>query len=158
MRSRTCETSHVGSTRPLLADRGLAAALEAQTRSAPITIELRPDGVERYPEEVEAAVYFSCLEALQNSAKYAGASSAIVKLSDGEDSLRFEVTDDGVGFDPSRVGYGTGLQGVADRLGALRGQLQVTSVEGMGTTVVGTIPIPEEEGEMDPTGSTASTP
>ena len=127
---------------PLLADRGLAAALEAQTRKAPIPVKVQVGGIGRYPQEVEAAAYFSCLEALQNVAKYAGASSAIVTLSDGEGQLRFEVTDDGIGFDPSAVGHGTGLQGIADRLGALRGVLQVTSAEGRGTTVVGTIPIP----------------
>ncbi|HJU57241.1 MAG TPA: histidine kinase [Actinomycetota bacterium] len=132
---------------PLLADKGLAAALEAQTRKAPISVEMRAESLGRYPVEVEAAAYFSCLEALQNVAKYAAASAATVNLSDGEGQLRFEVTDDGVGFDPSRVGYGTGLQGIADRLGALKGVLQVTSSEGKGTTVVGTIPIPGRKGD-----------
>jgi signal transduction histidine kinase len=138
---------------PLLADKGLAAALEAQTRKAPIPVEVRTNGIGRYPQEVEAAAYFSCLEALQNVAKYAGASAATVSLSDGEGQLRFEVTDDGVGFDPSRVGYGTGLQGIADRLGALQGLFQVTSSEGTGTTVVGIIPVSggkEDESDASP--------
>jgi signal transduction histidine kinase len=132
---------------PLLADKGLAVALEAQTRKAPIPVEVEANGLGRYPQEVEAAAYFSCLEALQNVAKYAAASVATVRLSDSEGQLRFEVTDDGVGFDPSRKGFGTGLQGIADRLGALKGMLRVTSAEGTGTTVAGTIPIPGTKGK-----------
>jgi signal transduction histidine kinase len=126
---------------PLLADQGLAAALEGQARKAPLPVEIHADGVARYQQEVEAAAYFSCLEALQNVAKYARASRAVVTLSDGDGRLRFEVADDGVGFDPTRVGYGTGLQGIADRLGALAGTLSVTSSEAAGTSVVGTIPV-----------------
>ena len=104
---------------------------------------MQAEGIERYPQEIEAAAYFSCLEALQNVAKYAQASRAIVTLSDGDGQLRFEVADDGLGFDPSHVGYGTGLQGIADRLGALAGTLTVTSSVGNGTTVAGTIPVPD---------------
>ncbi len=126
---------------PLLADQGLAAALGGQARKAPLPVEIHADGVARYPQEVEAAAYFSCLEALQNVAKYARASRAVVTLSDGDGRLRFEVADDGAGFDPTRVGYGTGLQGIADRLGALAGTLSVTSSEAAGTSVVGTIPV-----------------
>ena len=76
-------------------------------------------------------------------AKYAQASRALVTLSDGDGRLHFEVADDGLGFDPSDVGYGTGLQGIADRLGALAGTLTVTSSVGNGTTVAGTIPAPD---------------
>ena len=127
---------------PLLADQGLASALAAQARKASLPVEVQAQGVGRYPQEVEAAAYFSCLEALQNVAKYAHASRAVVNLSDGDGQLRFVVTDDGTGFDPSRVGYGTGLQGIADRLGALAGTLSVTSSENDGTTVTGVIPVP----------------
>jgi signal transduction histidine kinase len=130
---------------PLLADQGLASALAAQARKAPLPVEVRADGVGRYPQEVEAAAYFSCLEALQNVAKYAHASRAVVTLSDGDAQLTFEVTDDGAGFDPSHVGYGTGLQGIADRLGALAGTLSVQSAEHAGTTVAGVIPVPGTE-------------
>ena len=66
---------------PVLADQGLAAALRSQARKAPLPVEVEPDGVGRYPEETEAAVYFSCLEALQNVAKYAEARHATVRLS-----------------------------------------------------------------------------
>jgi signal transduction histidine kinase len=128
---------------PLLADKGLLSALEAQARKASLPVEVQAREIDRYPQEIEAAAYFSCLEALQNVAKYAQASRAIVTLSDGKGQLRFEVADDGLGFDPSDVAYGTGLQGIADRLGALAGTLTVTSSAGSGTTVAGTIPVPD---------------
>ncbi len=126
---------------PLLADKGLAAALQAQARRSTIPVEVVPDGVGRYPQEVEAAVYFSVLEALQNVAKYAGASRADVRLEQTGSALTFEVRDDGRGFDPASSGYGTGLQGIADRLAALNGSLRVASALGDGTTVTGVIPL-----------------
>jgi len=125
---------------PLLADKGLAAALEAQARKSPVPITVEPDGIGRYPQEAEAAVYFSCLEALQNVAKYADAASATVRLTAGDGGLRFEVVDDGRGFDPAATGYGTGLQGIADRLAALGGEVEVRSAPGSGTAVTGRIP------------------
>jgi signal transduction histidine kinase len=125
---------------PLLADKGLVTALEAQVRRAPIPMQIQDDGVGRYGQDVEAAVYFSCLEALQNIAKYAEATHAEIVLSNGEGVLRFEVRDDGVGFDPSRTGYGTGLQGIADRLAALEGTVEIRSAPGRGTTVTGSVP------------------
>jgi signal transduction histidine kinase len=126
---------------PLLADKGLAAALEGQARRAPLPVVIRADGIGRYPQEAEAATYFSCLEALQNVAKYADASRAVVTLSDGDGRLRFEVADDGIGFDLAATGYGTGLQGIADRIAALDGTLSVESTEGEGTRLAGSIPI-----------------
>jgi signal transduction histidine kinase len=126
---------------PLLADKGLVAALEAQARKAPFRVDVSPDGVGRYPQEVEAAVYFSILEAIQNTAKYANASSASVELTQHDGHLTFEVRDDGSGFDPGATGYGTGLRGIADRLAALEGSLRVRSSAGAGTTVAGSVPI-----------------
>jgi signal transduction histidine kinase len=124
---------------PLLADKGLAAALESQARKSPIPVTVESDGVGRHPQEIEAAVYFCCLEALQNVAKYAEANRATVRLSDGDGSLAFEVTDDGRGFDPSVTSYGTGLQGMADRLDAVGGSLELRSAPDRGTTVVGRV-------------------
>ena len=124
---------------PLLADKGLGAALTAQARKAALPVEVRADGVGRYPQEVEAAVYFCCLEALQNVAKYANASRATIDLWADERGLRFEVADDGAGFDPGKTAFGSGLQGMADRLDAIRGTLDVRSSPGGGTTVVGTV-------------------
>src|SRR5207344_3189005 len=98
----------------LLADRGLAAALEAQATKSSVPTTVRSDGVERHPREVEAAVYFTCLEALNNVAKYSGAKAATVSLAQANGTLTFTVADDGIGFDPGRVAYGTGLQGMAD--------------------------------------------
>jgi signal transduction histidine kinase len=126
---------------PLLADKGLVAALESQARKSTVSIAIEADGVGRYPQEAEAAVYFSCLEALQNVAKYASASRATIALSDGDGRLRFAVKDDGVGFDQGETSYGTGLQGIADRLAALDGAVEITSVAGGGTTVSGSVPV-----------------
>ncbi|HJQ72274.1 MAG TPA: histidine kinase [Actinomycetota bacterium] len=126
---------------PLLADKGLVAALESQARKSTVSVAIEADGVGRYPQEAEAAVYFSCLEALQNVAKYASASRATISLSDGDGRLRFAVKDDGVGFDLSETPYGTGLQGIADRLAALDGAVEITSVPGGGTIVSGSVPV-----------------
>ena len=124
---------------PLLADKGLAVALEAQARKAVVSTQVDAGGVGRYPPEVEATVYFSVLEALQNVAKYAEATEAIIRLAETDGALTFEVTDDGRGFDPETTGYGTGLQGIADRLDALGGTLGVRSARGAGTTVRGRV-------------------
>jgi signal transduction histidine kinase len=126
---------------PLLADQGLGPALQAQARKATVPVEVRADGLRRYAQEVEAAAYFSVLEALQNVVKHANTAGAIVTLRHEADRLTFEVVDDGVGFDPQENGLGTGLQGIADRLGALDGTLEVRSARGEGTTVSGRIPV-----------------
>jgi signal transduction histidine kinase len=130
---------------PLLADRGLPAALEAQARKSPVPVDVQARGVDRYPQEIESAVYFSCLEALQNIAKYAGASSASVELAHEDGHLTFRVTDDGRGFDATTRTYGTGLQGMADRLDSIGGTLEVDSTPGRGTTVAGRIPTPARD-------------
>jgi signal transduction histidine kinase len=126
---------------PLLADKGLAVALEAQARKSTIPTVVDAQELGRYSQEVEAAVYFSCLEALQNVAKYAQASTATVRLGQDDGVLRFEVDDDGDGFDPAATGYGTGLQGIADRLDAIGGEIAVRSSPGRGTTIAGRIPV-----------------
>ncbi|MEP6758279.1 MAG: histidine kinase [Actinomycetota bacterium] len=126
---------------PLLADKGLAAALIAQARKSPVPATVEADGVERLSEDVEAAAYFSCLEALQNVAKYAGATAVSIRLWQNDGRLGFAVADDGTGFDPASTGYGTGLQGIADRLGALDGTLSVVSAPGGGTKICGSLPV-----------------
>jgi signal transduction histidine kinase len=125
---------------PLLADGGLAAALEAQARKAPVRTSVEADDVGRYPQDVETAVYFCALEALNNVAKYAGATRAVVSLSQVHGTLTFRVSDDGVGFDPRGTSAGTGLQGMADRLESIGGRLVVESNPGRGTTVTGVVP------------------
>ena len=126
---------------PLLADQGLLPALQAQARKAPLPVEIDADGIGRYPQDAEAAVYFCTLEALQNVTKYASASRAKVGLSCSDGSLQFTVTDDGTGFDTATTRHGTGLQGMADRLAALGGALQVRSRPGYGTTLSGMLPV-----------------
>jgi signal transduction histidine kinase len=125
---------------PLLAGEGLVSALQAQARKAPVPTSVTADGVGRYPQDVEAAVYFCVLEALQNVAKYGDATRAEVRLAASGHDLKFEVTDDGAGFDPESRGYGTGLQGMADRLHAHGGSLDVRSSPGAGTTILGRLP------------------
>ena len=124
---------------PLLADKGLVAALEGQARKAAIPTDVRVENVGRYSQDVEATVYFCTLEALNNVAKYSGATRAEVRLAQANGELTFEIFDDGAGFDPSETRYGTGLQGMADRLDALGGTLEVRSAPGAGTTITGRV-------------------
>src|SRR5206468_12871141 len=124
---------------PLLADKGLGAALESQARKAAVPVSVLPNGIGRYPQEIEAAVYFCTLEALNNVAKYAEANSVKVGLTDEDGELQFRIVDDGRGFDKSVTDYGTGLRGMADRLEAVGGTLDVRSEPGQGTTIIGRV-------------------
>ena len=130
---------------PLLADKGLAAALESQARKAAIPVHVEADGIGRFPQDIEAAVYFSTLEALQNTAKYAEATAATVAIRRSDHQLTFSVSDDGRGFDAASNGRGSGLQGIADRLGALEGEVSVRSAPGRGTVVSGRLPLDAHE-------------
>ena len=130
---------------PLLADKGLGEALASQARKSALPTDVDANGLGRYPPEVEAAVYFCALEALQNTAKYSGASRASIRLASHDGQIVFEVRDDGSGFDLGRTGRGTGLQGMADRLEVLGGRLELTSAPGRGATVVGRIPVHQED-------------
>jgi signal transduction histidine kinase len=125
---------------PLLADKGLAAALEAQARKVSFPVRVEPNGVGRHSADAEATAYFCVLEALQNAAKYAKASSAIVRLRLEEGHLVFSVSDDGRGFDPAATPRGSGLQNMADRLEALGGEILIESAPDRGTLVTGRIP------------------
>ncbi|MET0782055.1 MAG: sensor histidine kinase, partial [Microbacterium sp.] len=128
---------------PLLVDQGLAAALDAQARRSPVPVRVHADGIGRFPVDVEAAVYFTCLEGLQNVAKYAEASEVDVAVARVNGHLEFSVRDDGRGFDTGTTTYGMGLRGMADRLAALDGDLVVTSSPGSGTTIAGRVPVGE---------------
>ena len=129
---------------PLLADQGLGAAIGAQARKAAVDTVVESDGIGRYDQQVEAAVYFCTLEALQNIAKYAEASHAVVRLAATDDQLSFEVQDDGRGFEPGAT-HGSGLQGMADRLDAMGGRLEIESRPGSGTVVRGVIELARSE-------------
>ncbi len=124
---------------PLLADKGLASALEAQGRRSPIPVQLSSDGAGRYRPDLEAAVYFCCLEALQNAAKYSAASQVQINLSQQNGDLVFEVRDDGRGYDARQVNRGAGLQNMVDRIEALGGTLEITTAVGAGTVVSGRV-------------------
>jgi signal transduction histidine kinase len=128
---------------PLLADQGLVPALQAQARRAALPVTIEADGIGRYPADVETTVYFCALEALQNITKYAAASRAVVGLSCSGGSLELNVTDDGLGFDPTAARRGTGVQGMTDRLAVLGGTLHIGSRPGHGTTVTGRLPVPD---------------
>ena len=125
---------------PLLADLGLAAALTTQAKKSPLPVMVQADGLSRFAEDTEATVYFCCLEALQNTAKYAGATRATIALRAEDAALTFTVSDDGAGFDSRHTPLGAGLRNMADRLAALGGRLEVTSAPGQGTTIAGYLP------------------
>jgi signal transduction histidine kinase len=126
---------------PLLAEKGLGVALESQARKATVPVVVDAEGIGRYSQDVEAAVYFSVLEALQNVQKYAQASQATVRLREKDGTLRFEVADDGKGFDLTTTTKGSGLTNMADRLDALDGDVQLTSDPGRGTQLRGSLPV-----------------
>jgi signal transduction histidine kinase len=123
----------------VLSDRGLGAAVEALAVRSPLPVRIVEVPEERLPEAVEAAAYFTISEALTNVAKYAGANEATVAVRRTDGHAEVEVADDGVGgADPDR---GTGLRGLADRLGALDGTLSLDSPPGSGTTLRAEIPV-----------------
>jgi signal transduction histidine kinase len=138
---RTFGTWPGGIYPPPLADQGLVEAITAHARRSSVSVSVEADGLGRFSQDAEAAVYFCTLEALQNVAKYAHASWARVHLRREDAHLAVEIIDDGVGFDPKVKGYGTGMQGMADRLAALGGELLVTSSPGEGTSVIGRVPV-----------------
>ena len=126
---------------PLLEEQGLSAALASQYQRSDLPVRMEVAGTRRYPIEVEAAVYFCVLEALQNAAKYAGASRIDVEIEEHDGGLSFEVRDDGAGFDENLVARGSGLQNMHDRLSTLGGKLQVLASPGGGASVAGWVPI-----------------
>ena len=125
----------------LLEDQGLVEALRSVASGMPIHASVRPDGSGRYTPEVESAVYFCCLEAIQNASKHAAGAKHITISLTQDERLGFEVRDDGDGFDAALSPAGAGLMNMRDRLAALGGELTVTSTPGKGTTVAGSLPV-----------------
>ncbi|HXS43995.1 MAG TPA: histidine kinase, partial [Solirubrobacteraceae bacterium] len=125
----------------LLIGGGLDDALRAAARHSPVPASVAITDVGRQPPQIEAAVYFCCLEAMQNAAKHANAKALAIVVSDG-DALRFSVSDDGCGFEAGELTGGRGLVNMRDRVAAAGGTLVVTSAAGRGTSVAGTIPHP----------------
>lgn len=127
----------------LLAERGLPEALRSAARGAPIATTVAADGVGRYSGELESAIYFLCLEALQNASKHAaGATEVTIALAERHSQLTAEIRDNGAGFDRERTTPGAGLTNMKDRLGAVGGELKVISAPGEGTLVRARLPLP----------------
>ena len=122
----------------MLTDRGLRAAVETLAGRAPVPVEIAEIPDQRLPEPVEAAAYYLIAEALTNVTKYARASSVRVRVAASDARVLVEVADDGVGgADPAK---GSGLRGLADRVEALGGSLEVRSPDGAGTSLRAELP------------------
>ena len=122
----------------VLTERGLTAAVGALATRCTVPVEVVQAPSDRLPPAIEATAYFTVSEALTNVAKYAEASHAVVSLDVTDDALVVEVRDDGIGG--ANTGGGSGLSGLADRVGALDGTLTVDSPLGAGTTVRAVLP------------------
>ncbi len=126
---------------PLLMDNGLPEALRAVAASSPLDVRAVTEGIGRFSSDIEAAVYFCCLEALQNAAKHAPGSQVELRLWVEEGGLLFTVSDDGPGFDTTTAQAGHGFMNMSDRLGAIGGSVRWDSRPGSGSVVRGSIPI-----------------
>jgi signal transduction histidine kinase len=126
---------------PLLADLGLAAALRAQASRSAVPVSVEADEIGRFGQDIESAVYFCCLEALQNTAKYAHATQARIGLQVRDGMFQFIVSDNGSGYDARRTPPGSGQRNMADRIAALGGQLEIQSTPGRGTSITGHLPV-----------------
>ena len=133
----------------VLTDRGLRAAVDALAARSSVPVKVVGDLPERPAPAVETALYFTVAEALTNVSKYAGADEVVVTLTGNGDQAEVEIRDNGRGgADPSA---GSGLRGLVDRLGALRGHLHVESPVGEGTTVTAIVPLDPHDPRMEPT-------
>lgn len=139
---------------PLLTDRGLHEALRVVASECPVPVRVEARGLRRYSPEIERAVYFCILEALQNVAKHAHATHATVllehRLVGHGDELRFSIRDDGAGAQPQGLKAGGGVANMHDRMAALNGDLSFTTPTGGGTTVTGRVPLPGLINHGDP--------
>jgi signal transduction histidine kinase len=125
----------------VLHERGLGEALKSAGRRAPVPVSVRIAGIGRHPSDIEIAVYFCCLEAMQNVVKHAGRGvEAAVRLRRDSRRLWFEVSDCGIGFEPAQVPRASGLVNMRDRIEAVGGSLTIASSTGDGTTVRGWVP------------------
>lgn len=127
---------------PRLRDRGLPDALAAAGNRSTLPVTVHAEGLGRYGQDIETAVYFCCLEAIQNAGKYAGDGASVeVTVREDGDVLEFTVSDDGVGFDADSVSLSHGFVNMRDRIGAFTGSLAVVSAPGSGTRIVGRVPL-----------------
>ncbi len=125
----------------LLSDRGLVDALRSAILESPLPAHLITHGVRRHPPEIETAVYFTCLEAVQNAIKHADGATGLWISLDQNAGLEFEVRDDGTGFEPPIGAFNGGLRNMHDRVEAIGGQLTIVSAQGHGTSVRGSVPL-----------------
>ena len=130
----------VGGRPRLLAQAGLTAALRAAADTSPLPVELVSSGLGRYSADVELALYFCCMEALQNVAKHAAAHSVVIELHGDERSVTACVRDDGRGFDVRGPSQG-GLAHMAERIEEVGGALSIRSDHRCGTTVRAQVPL-----------------
>jgi signal transduction histidine kinase len=128
-----------------LVEDGVAAALRDAVGSAPLPIVVS-GGADRWPDDVEAAVYFCCLEAVQNAVKHARAGCITIRLEARDGHARFAVSDDGIGFDAAAVRSSPGMAGLHDRMEVLGGSVHVRSAPGGGCTVEGAVLLPAAAG------------
>jgi signal transduction histidine kinase len=126
---------------PLLVDSGLVEALRAAANRNPLSVDVVAEGIGRYSSETEAAIYFCCLEALQNAAKHAVDAHVEVRLWEESGGLLFSVSDDGPGFDAEKAQRGDGYINMADRLGAIGGTVRWESSPSHGARVNGSVPL-----------------
>ncbi len=126
---------------PLLADAGLPEALRAAAGRCAIPVGVSAESIGRYSPGVETAVYFCCLEAMQNAAKHAPRATAQVRIWEESGGVLFSVSDDGPGFDPAKARSGHGFVNMADRLGAIGGTVRWESQPGHGSTISGSVPV-----------------
>jgi signal transduction histidine kinase len=126
---------------PLLIDSGLSEALRAAANRSALSVAVNADGVGRHPAEVEAAIYFCVLEALQNAGKHAPSAEVRITVTEDADRLSFLVADNGPGFDASVVTQGHGFINMSDRLGAIGGTVRWDSAPGEGTRISGSVPV-----------------
>ena len=126
---------------PLLADNGLSEALRAAATRSPLAVTVTTDGIGRYSQGVETAIYFCCLEALQNAGKHAAGATVRVRLWEESGGLLFAVSDDGPGFDAAQARGGHGFVNMSDRLGAIGGTVRWESRPGHGATISGSVPV-----------------
>ena len=126
---------------PLLVEHGVTAALRAAASTSPVPVTVVAHDVGRYGPGVEAAAYFSCLEALQNAVKHSGAASIAVEVRGHSDSLALTVSDRGSGFDLRSAPNGTGLANLRARVESAGGTLRTESTPGRGTRVDVVLPV-----------------
>ena len=138
----------------ILSDRGLAPAIEGLVARSPCPIDIAAVPTERLPREVETAAYYVVSESLANVAKYSGATAGRVSIIRTDGTAVVEISDNGCGG--ADIASGSGLRGLADRVEALGGRLELESPVGRGTRVIATLPCEPSEAPVHAADATTS--